>query len=118
MYEVCKTDKHFKYNVYMIDKKKPDIYHDVANPMSFHPESTRNSFHLKTICEPEGAGLLYGGGEYPVGALVTLEAQPSSSRYVFDAWYYQGAVFSHNPFFTFLLEEDLEVIGRFVPSYE
>lgn len=93
-------------------------YNEVANPLSFHMDSKRNSFRITTKSEPEGAGLLFGGGEYPVGALVTLEAQPASSRYVFDAWYYQGVVFSHNPFFVFLLEEDLEVVGRFIPTNE
>lgn len=102
----------------MTNEKTPDKYHDVANPLSFDMDSTRNSFTIITRSEPEGAGLLYGGGEHAVGSLVTLEAQPSSSKYVFDAWYYQGIVFSHSPFFTFLLEEDLELVGKFVPSQE
>ncbi|WP_329904894.1 hypothetical protein [Porphyromonas pogonae] len=92
----------------------PNKYHDIATPQSFEMSSKRNSFMLTLTPDPEGAGVLHGAGEYRVGSLVTLEAQPSSHRYVFDAWIYQGIVFSKAPFFTFLIEEDLDLQARFI----
>ncbi|NVO19191.1 MAG: M6 family metalloprotease domain-containing protein [Bacteroidetes bacterium] len=66
--------------------------------------------------EPADAGLVNGGGSYPSGGNVTVEASPKDG-WLFDAWKETGTTLSSNPVYSFIVDHNRNLVARFLQLY-
>jgi hypothetical protein len=65
----------------------------------------------------EGEGSCTGAGEYPVGEIVTLTAEPAAENIVFEGWYTKDRRISSDPVFEFTAEKSMSFTAKFTTYY-
>ena len=68
---------------------------------------------ITTTSDPEGIGILTGGGNFGAGQSCTLNATSSDNNYVFSNWTKNGEIKSHYPSYTFNVTEGAEYVAHF-----
>lgn len=75
------------------------------------PQATTRT--LSTIASPPDAGMTSGGGVYPIGATVTVQATPNVDKHFVQWTYINGLVASMYPIYTFSLTSDTDLVANF-----
>lgn len=71
-------------------------------------------YTIVLIPDPPGGGVVIGGGSYPKGAVVRVEALPSPGYY-FVNWTEEGAEVSSSPVYEFPAVADRTLVAHFAP---
>ena len=90
---------------------------------SFSVNSNRNlvanfmgSLHITASVNPANAGTVNGAGEFVFGQTCTLEAIPAEG-YFFVSWTLNGEVVSTSVSYSFVVEEDMELVANFAEGH-
>ena len=70
-------------------------------------------FIISAVSEPEGYGIVTGGGIYLKGTVITLNAKPASLNYIFDGWYLNGEKISDDLSLKVTVSQDATYAARF-----
>lgn len=68
---------------------------------------------VTVIISPEDGGSVIGGGQYGLGTLVSLVAEPNEG-YSFVSWTESGEIISVDPSISFISQRDRELVANFV----
>jgi len=74
------------------------------------------SVSIAASASPAHGGTVTGAGSYPIGSLVTLDAQPGTG-WGFVDWTENGAEVSVSPHYTFTASVDRTLVARFDAAY-
>ena len=68
---------------------------------------------VTVLISPEDGGSVIGGGQYGLGTLVSLVAEPNEG-YSFVSWTESGEIISVDPSISFISQRDRELVANFV----
>ena len=72
-----------------------------------------NQYEVSLEADPEGGGQVSGGGIFDFGTEITVSAELAEG-YDFGGWRKDGLVVSTDLTYTFAVEEDVELLARFI----
>lgn len=79
----------------------------------FEEEETEpQQYRVTVLAAPDSGGTVSGGGVFPEGTAVTVQAVPKEG-YAFNGWTEDGTAVSENPKYTFLLNRERTLTAQF-----
>lgn len=90
----------------------PSFQFEVTADRAFTAYFGVNQYEVTLEADPEEGGMVSGGGIFDFGTEITVTAEPAEG-YDFGGWRMDGQVVATQLNYTFIVEEDVELVAKF-----